>query len=55
LTEIELIGRPFDGYFQVDRYHIDGERLSLQRVRSLITETGAWRDSQGMMRSVSST
>jgi DMSO/TMAO reductase YedYZ molybdopterin-dependent catalytic subunit len=38
LTEIDLTGRPFDGYFQIDRYHIDGEPLSLQRVRSLITE-----------------
>jgi DMSO/TMAO reductase YedYZ molybdopterin-dependent catalytic subunit len=38
LTEIELIDRPFDGHFQVDRYHIDGELLSLQRVRSLIVE-----------------
>jgi DMSO/TMAO reductase YedYZ molybdopterin-dependent catalytic subunit len=38
LTEIELIDRPFTGYFQVDRYHIGGEPLSLQRVRSVIIE-----------------
>jgi DMSO/TMAO reductase YedYZ molybdopterin-dependent catalytic subunit len=38
LTRIELIDRPFDGHFQVDRYHIDGEPVSLQRVRSLIVE-----------------
>jgi len=37
LTEIELTGRAFDGYFQVDRYHIDGEPLRLQAVRSVIT------------------
>jgi DMSO/TMAO reductase YedYZ molybdopterin-dependent catalytic subunit len=41
LTEIELTGQPFDGYFQVDRYHIDGEPVSLQRVRSLIVEPAA--------------
>jgi DMSO/TMAO reductase YedYZ molybdopterin-dependent catalytic subunit len=38
LTEIELIDRLFDGHFQVDRYHIDGEPVTLQRVRSLIIE-----------------
>ena len=38
LTGITLVGVPFDGHFQVDRYHIDGELLSLQRVRSLIVE-----------------
>jgi len=38
LTEIELTAQPFRGHFQADRYHIDGEPLSLQRVRSLITE-----------------
>ena len=38
LTEIELTGRAFDGHFQVDRYHIDGEPLRLQAVRSVITE-----------------
>src|SRR5260370_16851593 len=38
LTGIELIGQPFDGHFQANRYHIDGEPLSLQRVRSLIIE-----------------
>jgi DMSO/TMAO reductase YedYZ molybdopterin-dependent catalytic subunit len=41
LTEIELIGQPFDGFVQVDRYHIDGEPVSLQRVRSLIIEPAA--------------
>src|SRR4029077_16999334 len=29
LTQIELIDRPFDGHFQIDRYHIDGDPLSL--------------------------
>jgi len=38
LTGIQLTSRPFRGHFQVDRYHIGGEPLSLQRVRSLITE-----------------
>jgi DMSO/TMAO reductase YedYZ molybdopterin-dependent catalytic subunit len=38
LTDIELIAQPFRGHFQADRYHIDGEPLSLQRVRSLIIE-----------------
>lgn len=38
LTGIELTDRPFDGHFQVDRYHIDGEPVGLQRVRSLIVE-----------------
>ena len=38
LTQIQLAGRPFRGYFQADRYHIGGKPLSLQRVRSLITE-----------------
>ncbi len=38
LTEIQLTSRAFRGHFQVDRYHIGGEPLSLQRVRSLITE-----------------
>jgi DMSO/TMAO reductase YedYZ molybdopterin-dependent catalytic subunit len=36
LTSIEVIGRPFDGYFQVDRYRIDGTPVTLQRVRSVI-------------------
>jgi DMSO/TMAO reductase YedYZ molybdopterin-dependent catalytic subunit len=48
LTEIELIDRPFDGYFQAEKYQYlwenDGdvrrEPVSLQRVRSLITEPG---------------
>jgi DMSO/TMAO reductase YedYZ molybdopterin-dependent catalytic subunit len=38
LTDIKVTDRPFLGYFQVDRYHIDGEPLALQRVRSLIIE-----------------
>jgi len=46
LTEIELIDRPFAGYYQFDRYcyewpRDDGfarEPVTLQRVRSLITE-----------------
>jgi DMSO/TMAO reductase YedYZ molybdopterin-dependent catalytic subunit len=38
LTGIRLTERPFNGHFQVDRYHIDGDPVSLQRVRSLIIE-----------------
>ena len=38
LTGIELTGRPFDGHFQVDRYHIGGQPVTLQAVRSVITE-----------------
>jgi len=38
LTEIQLTGRPFRGHFQADRYHISGKPLSLQLVRSLITD-----------------
>jgi len=38
LTGIELTDRAFDGHFQADRYHIGGEPLRLQAVRSLITE-----------------
>jgi DMSO/TMAO reductase YedYZ molybdopterin-dependent catalytic subunit len=38
LTGIQLTSQPFRGHFQADRYHIGGEPLSLQRVRSLITE-----------------
>ena len=38
LTSIELTDRLFRGHFQADRYHIGGSPLSLQRVRSLITE-----------------
>ena len=38
LTRIELTDRPFRGHFQADRYHIGGRPLSLQQVRSLITE-----------------
>jgi len=48
LTEIEVIDRAFDGYFQVDRYVVEREQdgqvvrepLTLQRVRALITEPG---------------
>jgi DMSO/TMAO reductase YedYZ molybdopterin-dependent catalytic subunit len=38
LTRIELADGPFRGHFQADRYHTYGNPLSLQRVRSLITE-----------------
>jgi DMSO/TMAO reductase YedYZ molybdopterin-dependent catalytic subunit len=38
LTSIELTDRAFNGHFQTDRYCIDGEPLTLQAVRSLITE-----------------
>jgi DMSO/TMAO reductase YedYZ molybdopterin-dependent catalytic subunit len=38
LTHITLTGQPFDGYFQADRYHIGGEPLTVQAVRSVITE-----------------
>jgi DMSO/TMAO reductase YedYZ molybdopterin-dependent catalytic subunit len=38
LTSIELTDRAFRGHFQADRYHIGGEPLTLQAVRSLITE-----------------
>jgi hypothetical protein len=31
LTDIEVTDEPFAGYFQVDRYQIDGEPLTLQR------------------------
>jgi DMSO/TMAO reductase YedYZ molybdopterin-dependent catalytic subunit len=41
LTRIELTGRAFDGHFQADRYHISGEPLTLQAVRSLITQPAA--------------
>lgn len=41
LTEIELTGQAFDGHFQVDRYHVDGEPLTRQAVRSVITEPRA--------------
>ena len=37
LTGIELTDRTFDGHFQADRYHIGGEPLTLQAVRSVIT------------------
>jgi DMSO/TMAO reductase YedYZ molybdopterin-dependent catalytic subunit len=48
LTEIELIGSAFSGYFQSERYVYEWERsgqvirepVTLQRVRSLITEPG---------------
>ena len=38
LTGVQLASAPFRGHFQADRYHTCGEPLSLQRVRSLITE-----------------
>jgi len=48
LTEIEIIDRPFAGYYQVDKYRYEWERegqcvrepVTLQRVRALITEPG---------------
>jgi DMSO/TMAO reductase YedYZ molybdopterin-dependent catalytic subunit len=49
LTEIELIGKPFTGHYQVDTYFYEWQRegktirepVTLQRVRSLITEPQA--------------
>jgi DMSO/TMAO reductase YedYZ molybdopterin-dependent catalytic subunit len=49
LTEIEVRARPFDGYFQVDRYRYEREAegrtttepVTLQRVRALITQPAA--------------
>jgi DMSO/TMAO reductase YedYZ molybdopterin-dependent catalytic subunit len=38
LSEIEVVDRPFAGYFQVDRYVVENEPLSRVRVRALITE-----------------
>ena len=38
LTGIELTGQVFGGHFQVDRYHIGGQPVTLQAVRSVITE-----------------
>jgi DMSO/TMAO reductase YedYZ molybdopterin-dependent catalytic subunit/rhodanese-related sulfurtransferase/glyoxylase-like metal-dependent hydrolase (beta-lactamase superfamily II) len=46
LTDIEVIGAPFEGFFQTDRYFYEWERdgatirepVRLQQVRSLITE-----------------
>ncbi|WP_321472177.1 sulfite oxidase [uncultured Paludibaculum sp.] len=46
LTEIEVIDRPFEAFYQTERYyidrmidgHVEREPLRLQRVRSLITE-----------------
>jgi DMSO/TMAO reductase YedYZ molybdopterin-dependent catalytic subunit len=38
LTHIDVIDRSFDGHFQIDRYHVDGEPLSLQQVRAVIIE-----------------
>jgi DMSO/TMAO reductase YedYZ molybdopterin-dependent catalytic subunit len=38
LTDIAVIDSPFDGHFQTDRYHIDGEPVSLLQVRALIIE-----------------
>ena len=44
LAEIELAARAFGGYFQANRYHIGGQLLTSQAVRSLITwpRTMAW-------------
>jgi DMSO/TMAO reductase YedYZ molybdopterin-dependent catalytic subunit len=49
LTDIELIDKTFDGYFQADKYQYERQRdgevirepVTLQRVRSLITEPSA--------------
>jgi DMSO/TMAO reductase YedYZ molybdopterin-dependent catalytic subunit len=49
LTEIEAVDRPFDGFFQADRYMYECERdgeplrepITLQRVRALVTEPAA--------------
>jgi DMSO/TMAO reductase YedYZ molybdopterin-dependent catalytic subunit len=49
LTEIEVVQDPFAGFFQTDRYVYEWQRdeglvtepVTLQRVRSLITEPGA--------------
>lgn len=49
LTEIEIIDRPFEAFYQTERYYIDRrvdgrverEPVQLQRVRSLITEPAA--------------
>jgi DMSO/TMAO reductase YedYZ molybdopterin-dependent catalytic subunit len=46
LTGIEIVDQPFAGYYQADKYHLEletngrleREPLTLQRVRSLITE-----------------
>jgi DMSO/TMAO reductase YedYZ molybdopterin-dependent catalytic subunit len=46
LTEIEVVDQPFEGPYQTEKYyferqvngHVDREPLTLQRVRSLITE-----------------
>ncbi len=46
LTEIEVVDQPFEGHYQTEKYfvertvngQVDREPLSLQRVRSLITE-----------------
>jgi DMSO/TMAO reductase YedYZ molybdopterin-dependent catalytic subunit/glyoxylase-like metal-dependent hydrolase (beta-lactamase superfamily II) len=45
LTAVELVGRPFDGYFQADKYWYEAddstrEPVTLQRVRALITDPG---------------
>ena len=49
LTEIEVLDRPFEGHYQTEAYYFERKReglvsrepLSLQRVRSLITEPAA--------------
>jgi DMSO/TMAO reductase YedYZ molybdopterin-dependent catalytic subunit len=41
LTNIELTDRGFAGHFQVDRYRIVGDLLTVQAVRSLISEPQA--------------
>lgn len=52
LTEIEVIGSPFEGFFQTERYVYETARagtvarepVRLQRVRSVITEPAAGQD-----------
>jgi DMSO/TMAO reductase YedYZ molybdopterin-dependent catalytic subunit len=46
LTDIKVVDQPFQGYYQIEKYqferqvngHVEREPLTLQRVRSLITE-----------------
>jgi DMSO/TMAO reductase YedYZ molybdopterin-dependent catalytic subunit len=52
LTNIELVSKPFDGYFQTDQYMFEIERdgklvrepVSYQRVRALVTEPNGLED-----------
>ena len=40
LAEIEVVDRPFIGYFQTERYVFESEPVRQQRVRALITHPG---------------